>query len=301
MTTHHTGAGEVSITKMFALDSLLDIFLNGGHSPSETDTHFIDTHAGTGYSEEFNIPIEGSTLRSLTHGFNEYTFIEKDPDRYALLCNTIQNTVNSKLRHHSSTKTSGTYNGKQVSILNTDSSEFIEHIMDNSNSDYYFVFSDASLTIYHSLFNAVSTVNNADHLYNFQTTGLLQGLSTDYSDVNSPHTRCIPTCINNEDELIDWFHETYIEPTGRDSLFITIELTLTETIGHRYELIYTTLNNDVTAIKNEFDARQQILSQTRTLLEESADEIGELHPNEEQRLEATLSNDDYMTINTTCR
>jgi len=138
------------------------------------ETWYVDTHAGSGFSNEFDVLIPGSALRALDHDFDRYYFYEKDQAYFDLLCDTIEDQLEVELwckPDPDDGPPRAGHDDPRIHIMNADSNVGATWLVKNSNTQsHWFTFVDPerfSVTL--DLMETLRTRGNMDILFNFQT------------------------------------------------------------------------------------------------------------------------------------
>lgn len=221
---YYSGGGEKTVAKLVILEKYIEAYLSIMNDPDNWsgETWYVDTHAGTGFSEEFGVPIPGSTLRALAHNFDRYYFYEDDENHFELLCETIESEIGKELWRNLNPDEGPPRAGcedPKIHIMNTDSNEGVVWLVDKASSHHHwFTFVDPeqfSVTL--ELMETLRRRGNMDILFNFQTEGFYRNASENADHSHEKVTEGLgegwPTGAT-KDELVRYYQETVFEHYG---------------------------------------------------------------------------------------
>lgn len=259
MTEYYSGGGDKTIAKLVILDKYLKAYINIMGKPENWsgEKWYVDTHSGTGYTSEFDIPIPGSTMRALDHGFDRYYFYETDVERFNLLYETIAEEFGVSFDLRTLQDSSFEYaasDNPRIRIYNMNSNDGVKWLAENSRSNsHWFTFIDPQqLTVERELLDTLLSRGNMDILYNFQTTGFQRAGAEDaehgHDKVELNVGEDFPDDAS-EDEWVEWVKR---EIYGSTSFDTTSRKMMSEGDNSwRYDLIFASANGTAERIMSD--------------------------------------------------
>lgn len=266
MPDYYSGGGEKTIAKLVILDKYLDAYMNimGKEKNWSGEKWYVDTHSGTGYTSEFDVPIPGSTLRGLDHGFDRYYFYEKSREHFRILRDTLADRLDVSFEMSSLNGSSTEYamcDDPRIMIYNMDCNEGVKWLVNNSRQNsHWFTFIDPQqLTVERKLLEELMSRGNMDILYNFQTTGFTRAGAEDaehgHEKVELNVGDDFPADAS-EDRWVEWAKETIFGPTEFDT---TSRKMISEgDSSWRYDLIFASANGTAEKIMDDIMSGSKI-------------------------------------------
>lgn len=256
---YYKGGGDKTIAKLVILDKYLKAYTNilGKDRNWSGEIWYVDTHAGSGYTNVFDVDLPGSSLRSLNHPFDRYYFYENDPTHFDLLCEAIEDYLDIELDYDTLNGTGDTYakcNHPRIRAFNSDCNEGAEWLIRNSGGNsHWFTFIDPErLTVERLLLDSLLERGNMDILYNFQTSGFVRagadGAEHGHEKVEMNVGSDFPPNASAE-EWVEWF---------KDEMFVNTDFEPRPTIMEsesddtwRYDLIFASANKTAYGIMDD--------------------------------------------------
>lgn len=249
----YSGGGEKTVAKLVILEKYIQAYLTVMDSQWRGENWYVDTHSGTGFSEEFGVPLPGSTLRALSHDFDRYYFYEEDDEHFEILCDVIESDLDVHLWKNLEPDEGPPRAGCEdpyLQIANTDCNDGVIWLIENANSHaHWFTFVDpermsASLELMATLLRR----GNMDILLNFQTDAYLRNATTGADHSHDKVDNSLPDgwpVDADADEYVEFYKEEVFEEQG---WMARSETMVSEgSNGWRYDLIFGSEN--ATAIK----------------------------------------------------
>lgn len=221
---NYSGGGEKTVAKLVILEKYIKAYLSIMNNPEnwKGPTWYIDTHSGTGYSNEFNTPLPGSTLRALSHDFDRYYFYEVDPGHYELLIENLEDYLDVEFWRNSSPDEgpprAGCDNPK-IRVMNDDSNDGVVWLVKQANSySHWFTFVDPEkFTVTFDLMQTLRRRGNMDILFNFQTDAFFRNASAEAEHSHDLVTEGLGPdwpIDAGPDELVEYYKQTVFENNG---------------------------------------------------------------------------------------
>lgn len=222
--TNYSGGGEKTVAKLLILEKYIEAYLSIMNKPENWrgPKWYIDTHAGTGYSNEFDTLIPGSTIRALDRDFDSYYFYEVDSGRYELLVENLEDHLGVEFWRNPSPdegpRRAGCDN-PTVRVMNMDSNEGVIWLVKKASSrSHWFTFVDPEkFTVTFDLMQTLRRRGNMDILFNFQTDGFFRNASPDAEHSHDLVTENLGPdwpIDGGPDELVEHYKQTVFEDHG---------------------------------------------------------------------------------------
>lgn len=188
MPGHFTGGTHKTAAKLKILDWYLEKYVDVINGGWDRQPWYVDTHSGSGKTKlENGSHVDGSALRVLDNhvdDFGRFYFYELNPDRFALLQETLSEQLGcefdtSKVDVEGSDFPVARCEDPYIRIMQTDSNQGAEFLAKNASSaPHWFVFVDPKgLTARKSTLDTLISRGNMDILINYQTTGVFRNAS----------------------------------------------------------------------------------------------------------------------------
>lgn len=263
MTDYYSGGGDKTIAKLVILDKYLGAYMSIMEDNWSGEKWYVDSHSGTGYTREFDVPIPGSTMRSLEHGFDRYYFYEKDEDHFHKLHNTLGDELNVSfdIGTLNDSTVYAACDDPRIRIYNTDCNEGVKWLVDNSRrNSHWFTFIDPQqLTVEKDLLERLMNRGNMDILYNFQTTGFTRAgaekAEHGHEKVELNVGDDFPRDAS-EDEWVQWAKKAMFGPTEFDTT--SRKMVSEGDSSWRYDLIFASANGTAEKIMSDIMDGQKI-------------------------------------------
>lgn len=268
---------------------------------------YVDTHAGTGFTNEMGVNIPGSALRALDHDFDRYYFYERDSEHFEVLVETIN-------RETEATLSMGTVPERgdemafcdepRIRVMNMDCNEGVQFLTDHSGShSHWFTFVDPErFTVERELMESLCRRGNMDILFNFQTTAFFRntgdGASHSHEAVESNLGSGFPK-DGSHDDLVTFYRENVFGDLGWHSA--SRKMVSEGSNEWRYDLIFASKNKTAVGIMVDIfdsDLKNDVADEIRDWRKESnADQSGletflriDSHEDETKKTEEDQSN-----------
>lgn len=273
---HYSGGGEKTVAKQVILERYIKAYLN--IIPNFYDQYwYVDTHSGTGYSEEFDTPIAGSTLRALRYDFQRYYFYEKKYDHWETLCATIEDEIEGDLYRGELDDGSPVATAKQpyIQIINKDCNDGVTWLVTNSSwNPHWFTFVDPekfSVTL--ELMETLRNRGNMDILLNFQTEGFYRNTSENADHSHETVTESLgegwPT-NGTPDEYVEYYKKTVFTANGWNAR--SRKMVSEGSNGWRYDLIFASENDTADKIMGDIFGSSSIKDEISAGIRQHRDE-----------------------------
>ena len=258
---YYSGGGEKTVAKTVILDKYLWAYLSIMEKHWGGEKWYVDTHAGTGFTNEMGVNIPGSTLRALNHNFDRYYFYEKDPDHFDTLVETLEQETGESF--HIGTignrdDRSAFCEDPRISVANMDCNEGVKFLTRNSgSSSHWFTFVDPEkFSVERELMESLRRRGNMDILFNFQTTAFFRNAGE-----NAEHSHDkVATNLGDHfpidgtpDDYVNFYKEDVFENFGWKSK--SRKMISEGSNEWRYDLIFASQNETAVGIMDDiFDS-----------------------------------------------
>lgn len=272
MSEYYSGGGEKTVAKAVILEKYISAYLNIMTKPDNWrgPKWYVDTHSGTGFTSEYEVPIPGSVLRALDHDFDRFYFYELNGDRFQTLCDTIEDELGASFRFGElpDGQPVACIDEPYVRVMNMDCNEGVKFLVSESNPHaHWFTFVDPEqLTVDIDLFKKLLRRGKMDILYNFQTSGFVRNTADGAEHSRDKVERNLGEDYPENataDEHVQDFKESVIEDMGWKAA--SRKMVSEGSNPWRYDLIFASQN--ATGVKIMDDIMD------RSLKEEVAEEI----------------------------
>lgn len=276
MTEYYTGGGEKTVAKQVILEKYIKAYLN--IIPNHFDDYwYIDSHSGTGYSEEFGIPIPGSTLRALDCDFKRYYFYEKNPENFEVLCDTIEEYAEIELyrgEREDGTQTASC-DDPYIRVNNEDCNSGVSWLASHSNSHaHWFTFVDPEkLSLRLDLMEKLRSRGNMDILLNFQTDGFSRNAAEAADHSHEKIDQSLPDgwpVDGDADTYVRYYKREVFEEMGWNAS--SRKMVSEGDNNWRYDLIFASQNDTADDIMSDImgkSLRKEVQSEIREWRAES--------------------------------
>jgi len=172
---HYSGGGEKTVAKTVILDKYLKAYLDIMKANWDGPKWYIDTHSGTGFTQELGVKIPGSALRALKHDFDKFYFYEKDVGHFETLVETIDQETERSMSHgeipDEEIPMAYSEDGS-VKVMNMDCNSGVTYLAEHAGyNSHWFTFVDPErLTVERELIERLCRRGKMDILFNFQTS-----------------------------------------------------------------------------------------------------------------------------------
>lgn len=266
---YYSGGGEKTVAKLVILEKYIEAYLAIMNNPDNWrgETWYVDTHAGTGFSEEFDALIPGSTLRALTHDFDRYYFYEEDPDHFELLCETIEDEVGVGFWNNENPDEGpprAVCEDPKIRVMNTDCNQGAVWLVEQANSfSHWFTFVDPEkFTVTFELMQTLRRRGNMDILFNFQTDAFFRNASEDAEhshDLVSEGLGDDWPKNPGQDELVRYYKQTVFE--DHDWRARSRKMVSEGSNPWRYDLIFASQNSTADSIMGDIFGSPRLKNQ----------------------------------------
>jgi len=256
---YYSGGGEKTIIKCVILEKYLRAYLNIMTKPSNWrgPKWYVDTHAGTGFTQEYEVPIPGSTLRALNFEFDRFYLYEKDEAHFKTLVETLNQETQAELEIGSLQErdTAIAYSDDPyVRVFNMDCNEGVSWLVNKANhNSHWFTFVDPErFSVERKLMEQLRDRANMDILFNFQTEGFFRNAS---ENADHSHEKVASNLGDDfprdasHDELVEWYEDKIF----RERDWYAGARTMESGDGNqwRYDLIFATQNANASRIMGD--------------------------------------------------
>lgn len=266
MTDYYSGGGEKTIAKLVILDKYLKSYLDILGKPSNWsgEKWYVDTHSGTGYTYEFDIPIPGSTMRAMSHDFDRYYFYERDENNFETLCDTLADEFDLTFEQEKIQGTSTTMakcDNPRVRVYNMDCNEGVKWLVNHAGGNsHWFTFIDPEkFSVERELLESLIQRGNMDILFNFQTTGFVRAGSEDAEHSHDKVQRNVGENFPlnaSADEWVDWVKTDVFGPSSFDT---TSRKMISEgNTSWRYDLIFASASGTAENIMSDIMENEKL-------------------------------------------
>ena len=282
---HYSGGGEKTVAKTVILDKYLKAYLSIMKNPDNWSGQkwYVDTHAGTGFTQELGVKIPGSALRALNHDFDRFYLYEKDPDHFETLVETLNEETEASLTRGESDEgiSMASSESPYIRIMNMNCNEGVEFLVRNGrNNAHWFTFVDPErLSVNRDLMEQLCRRGKMDILLNFQTSAFHRNAS---ESADHSHDKVALNLGEDfpiggtQDDYVEYYRETVFEEQGWRS-----ESRRMESEGDndwRYDLIFASQNSTALSIIEDIytsDLKNDVSQEIREWRAESdADQRG---------------------------
>lgn len=256
---NYSGGGEKTVAKLVILEKYINAYLSIMNNPDNWagPTWYVDTHAGTGYSNEFDTLIPGSTLRALSHDFDKYYFYEVNSDRYNLLVENLEDHLNEQFWRNPSPNEGPPRAGCEdptIRVMNDDSNDGVIWLVKQANShSHWFTFVDPEkFTVTFDLMETLRRRGNMDILFNFQTDAFFRNASPDAEHSHELVTEGLGPdwpIDAGPDELVEHYKQTVYEDQGW--IARSRKMVSEGSNPWRYDLIFSSKSNTADGIMGD--------------------------------------------------
>lgn len=276
---YYSGGGEKTVAKTVILDKYLKSYLSIMKKHWGGEKWYVDTHAGTGFTNEMGVNIPGSTLRALDHDFDRYYFYEKEEDHFDLLIETLEQETEASFLH--GTVSGGDdrrayCNDPRISVVNMDCNKGVRFLTRHSNSNsHWFTFVDPEkFSVERELMENLCNRGNMDILFNFQTTAFFRNAG---DNAEHSHDKVATNLGDNfpvdgsHDELVNFYKKDVFEELGWKSE--SRKMVSEGSNEWRYDLIFASQNETAVGIIEDIfnsDLKNDVTNEIRDWRDKSS-------------------------------
>lgn len=260
----YSGGGEKTIAKTIILKKYLKAYLDILGKPENWSGQkwYVDTHAGTGFTEEFGIPIPGSALRALNYDFDRFYFYETNERRFKTLIQVLTDETDANFHFGTVGNTDhrrASSEDPYIQVMNMDCNEGVKWLArKGSRNAHWFTFVDPErFSVKREFLEELCSRENMDILLNFQTSGFLMNITeaTDHSD------EIVEECLgsgypkdSSSEQLVEWFKKDLFAVNGWNSA--SQPMVSEGGNNWRYDLIFASQNDTAMGIIDDIYDRK---------------------------------------------
>lgn len=229
---------------------------------------YVDTHSGSGktWLDRYGVEVDGSTIRAIENyrnKFDRFYFYEKNPDRFDLLVETLEDRFDLSLfRSEPSDNRPFLVAGckdPRIRIFRTDSNEGVPWLVENAGeNNHWFVFIDPAKVTHleERTTKAVISRGNTDLLITLLTSGVHRAGSADHAKDSVTRMSGEGYHADSLDEAVRWYRDT-IENVGEYET-ISREIISEHDKRVRLDLVFASANDAAIGAMNDIFTKSDL-------------------------------------------